>query len=277
LRWNMRTGTLAARVIMKSTLLPLGLVFLCFSACEPEKATPTPRPAPSVQPSSALPAAATLPPSAAEPGAPEEPIPTFECADGPNVDFKEPVMEAEVRRKLQKPEGPIKKSDLKGVKSLNLARTTERLSYLDPCVLPHLTKLQELFLGPGKIRDLAPIAELSGLLSLRASLNPIKDVSPLAKLTKLDRLDLGQTQVSDVSPLAALTDLTELMLDSTEVTDVSPLASLTKLEVLSLKNTRVKSVAALKPLTKLETLNIADSDVEDEMSLGRPGLKVVRE
>jgi internalin A len=244
-------------------------------ACESEQAQPTPKAEPPSTPSQALPAAATLP--APVEREKEEPVPTFECDKGPNVDFKEPVMEAEVRRKLQKPEGPIKKSELKGVKSLNLARTTERLSYLDPCVLPHLTRLQELFLGPGKIRDLSPISELSSLLSLRASLNPIKDVTPLAKLTKLDRLDLGHTEVSDVSPLAALTNLTELMLDSTEVTDISPLASLTKLEVLSLKNTRIKQIAPLKPLVNLKSLNVAESDVEDSMALGRPGLKVISE
>jgi len=257
------------------------LAFGTWTACESERAIPTPAEPPVSKAAfspSAVPAIATQPSAENPPDEEtEEPVPTFECAAGPNVDFKEPIMEAEVRRKLQKPEGTIKKSELRSVKSLNLARTAERLPYLDPCVLPHLGKLQELFLGSGKLRDLSPLSDLTGLLSLRASLNPIEDVSPLAKLKKLDRLDLGHTKVKDVSPLGALTELTELMLDSTLVTDVSPLAQLEKLEVLSLKNTRVKQIAVLKPLTRLETLNIADSDVEDPMSLGRPGLKVIME
>jgi internalin A len=263
---------------MRLLLLGAGVwLGLAAAGCETEHAQPTAKveTTPSVLPTT-LPAAATF--KAPEPKPAEEaPLPSFDCAEGPNVDFKDPLMEAEVRRKLQKPEGAIKKTELRGVKSLNLARGTDKLRFLDPCVLPHLTQLRDLFLGAGTITDLKPLAELKQLTALRASLNPIKDVSPLATLDKLDRLDLGQTQVEDVSPLAALTQLTELMLDSTPVVDVSPLAKLEKLEVLSLKGTQVKSISSLKPLTKLKSLNIADAPVDDPLALGRPGLKVIQE
>jgi internalin A len=190
-----------------------------------------------------------------EKAAAEDPAKDISCKDGPVADFHDLELEAEVRRRLEKPEGDIKLSELAKIKALNLARAGVSVDYLDPCIFPHLTGLRDLFLGPGKLSDISLLAKLENLEALRASMNQISDVSPLSGLTKLDRLDLGRTQVKDVKPLSGLSNLTEVMLDNTKVTDIAPLASLDKLKVLS----------------------ISGAPVENPTAISRPGLKVVDE
>lgn len=185
----------------------------------------------------------------------ENPAKDITCAEGPNADFHDEELEAEVRRRLEKPEGDIKLSELKTLRSINLMRGGTKVDYLDPCIFPHLTGLRDLFLGPGKLSDISLLANLSNLESLRVSMNQVSDITPLAKLEKLDRLDLGRTQVKDVKPLADLKNLTELMLDHTKVTDVSP----------------------LKSLDKLKLITISGAPVDNSMVLARPGLKIVDE
>jgi internalin A len=185
-------------------------------------------------------------------------------------------LEAAVRFKLQKPEGDIKVSELSKLRSLNLSQG--KTDALDHCLFPHLGNLRELFLGPGKVRDLSLLEGLPKLESLRASLNQVEDIGPLAKLTKMDRLDLGHTKVKDLKPLAEMTSLTELQLDDTPVEDLTPLSGLTKLERLSIQRTRVKDLSPLAKLENLKFLYIAGAPVDNPFQLAplqRNGLKVI--
>lgn len=198
----------------------------------------------------------------------------IECADGKNADFHHKPLEAEIRRKLDKPEGVITKAELAKVKSVNLAKG-EPVDYLDPCIFPYLTGVKDLFLGPGKLSDLTPLRKLTRLESLRATANLVSDISVLADLKLLDRLDLANTAVSDVSPLAKLENLTELQLDGSRVSDISPLANLPKLERLTLNRTAVKDVRPLKSVTTLKSLNVSGSAVTDAEVLARRGLEII--
>jgi len=188
-------------------------------------------------------------------------------------------MEGPIRVKAQKPEGAIAVSDLKKLRSLNLSRVP--LDSLDICLFRHMTELRELFLGPGQVTDLTPIAGASKLESLRVSMNPVVDLTPLEKMTKMDRLDLGKTQVTDLSPLKGMTKMTELMLDGTPVEDVSPLAAMTLLEKLSVSKTKVGDISALADLKKLEFLYIGESPLSDNISatgvVAKNGTKVLSE
>lgn len=201
---------------------------------------------------------------------------TITCAPGPDVDFHgNAALEAEVRKKLGKDAGTVKTSDLKAIKSINL--TAGSVDALDPCVFPLLTGMKDLFLGPGELDDLSPIAGLTQLVSLRASINKVSDLRPLEKMTQLDRLDLGRTSVRDVTPLAGLVALTELQLDDTQVSDISPLRTLKNLERLSIRHTPVKDISPLKDAKKLRFLYIEGAPIEDTNALsGNAGLKLVR-
>jgi internalin A len=231
-------------------------------------APPAPPPAPTTT------ATAEAAPVAAKPKRKLE-----DCPKGPNFEFADKDLEAEVRRKLPKPEGPITLAELRRLRSLNLSQV--KLADLDVCFFSQLKGVKELFLGPGDYDDLSPIAGSTQIESLRASINQVKDISPLETLTKMDRLDLGRTQVSDIKPIAAMTKLTELQLDDTPVEDVSPLAKLTELETLSLKKTRVKDVTALKGLKKLKFLYINGSALDEDPMAVAPvranGTKIIAE
>ena len=191
------------------------------------------------------------------------------------VTFHMPGLEAEVRRKLAKPEGDLKPSELAKVKSVNL--TSAQVDDLDPCVFPLLKGMKDLFLGKGELSDLSPLSTLNGLVSLRATDNEVVDASPLAGMTKMDRLDLSKSKVKDIGFVAKMTELTELTLDETEVSDLSPLAKCTKLEKLSVKGTRVKDVTPLAGLKKLRNLWLEGTPTTETSALAPlvgKGLKV---
>jgi internalin A len=196
------------------------------------------------------------------------------CPPAPRVQFSDASLEAEVRRKAQKPEGALTIADLRKVRSVDLTRGGGKVESLDPCIFPLLTSVRHLYLGGGNVTDLSPIKGLTKLEGLRISMNPVADISPLAGMVQMDRLDLGRTQIRDLTPLKGMTKMTELMLDDTPVEDVSPLAGLTKLERLSIKRTRVTDVSPLRSLTKLKFLYVGGSPVENPGAAARPGLKI---
>jgi internalin A len=246
-------------------------------ACDEKKAAETKTPtAASTNPLGQKPPSGAASEAAIAPP-PPPPKKARECPKPPAVDFEDKNLETEVRRKLEKPEGPITVADLGKVRTLNLSNG--KTNELDVCVFPHMTALKEIFLGPGDLVDLSPLAGLKNVESLRASINHVTDLKPLQNLTKLDRLDLGRTSVKDLTPLGNLTNLTELQLDDTPVLDIGPLSACAKLERLSLKNTMIKDVSALKDMKKLKFLYITGSAVEETSALSpliARGLKIVR-
>ena len=222
-------------------------------------------------------AALPVPPSTAESASAAAAAAPKICPSGPELTVDDKDLEAELRRKLAKPKDPLKVSDLANIKSLNLTQKTS-LDAIDPCVIPKLKNLKDLFLGPGKYRDLSPIANLTQLWSLRASISEVEDLKPLEKLVLMDRLDLGRTHVRDIGVLANLTNLTELNIDDTQVADLAPLAKDTKLEKVSIKRTNVTDVSPLKGLTALKFLYVegcAISNLDALAPLTARGLKVV--
>jgi len=242
--------------------LLIGLLPLLVLGCEDQdkkKAELIARTAPSAEAKAATSAVPTIAPAASS-AAPAAAQPKKECGSGPEVTIDDADLEAEIRLKLKKPKetspGPLTTKDLANVTSLNVTKKAS-LEELDPCLFPKLVGLRFLYLPKGSYRDLTPIANLTKLEALRASISEVEDLKPLEKLVLLDQLDLGRTHVRDISALANLVNLTELALDDTQVSDIAPLAKLTKLEQLSLKNTLVQDVSPLKDLKKLKTLNIS--------------------
>jgi internalin A len=259
---------------MRLHWLPL-LVTGTLLACE-EKPAAKPNP-----PQAAV-VASTPPPPAATPK-PAEPKLTAtrkkpeDCPKSGAVEFESSAFEAEVRKKIGKESGEISRADLGKLRALNVSSV--KLEQLDPCVFPHMRNLKELYLGPGEYDDLSPLAGLTHLESLRASISQVKDIAPLAEMVQLDRLDLGRTRVADLTPLANMKGLTELQLDDTQVEDLTPLAKLGKLERLSIQRTKVKDVSALKGLKALEFLYIAGTPLDEDPMLVAPvranGVKII--
>ncbi|MFO0664184.1 MAG: leucine-rich repeat domain-containing protein [Polyangiaceae bacterium] len=202
------------------------------------------------------------------------------CPEGPNLKTDDAVMEAQLRIKLgKKPGEVIKLSELPNVKSLNLTEE-KSIDELDPCIFPKLIGLKFLYLGKGDYDDLTPIAGLTQLETLRASISKVSDLRPLEKMVKLDQLDLGRTQVRDLSVLANFKNLTELQLDETPIADLAPLAECKKLKKVSIKSTAVSDLSPLRGATDLKFLYIGGSAVKDTSALGglvSRGLKISSE
>jgi internalin A len=248
------------------TALFLGVLALC--ACDENKYAAMLE---SGAPSASVAALPKTPPSAI-PLPPPVKKKEWKCGTTPGVvDFAgDTALEKEVRLKLNKPEGLISPGELANVKSINLTKYGP-VNELNPCVMPKFTQLHDLFIGRGELDDLSPIANLTTMLSLRATDNKVKNLEPLKKLVHMDRLDLSHTLVSDLSGLAPLTDLTELEIDDTEVTDLKPLAKLTKLQKVTLANTAVKDISPLRYATKLRVLDISGTPITD-YSMLQPAL-----
>jgi internalin A len=187
-----------------------------------------------------------------------------DCKPHPaTVDFDDPVLEAEVRRKLGKDGGAITPADLAQIRSINMS--TAKVHQIDPCIFPMFTSLKDLFLGPGEYDDLTPLQKLTTLESLRLSLSQVKDLHAIEGLKAMDRLDISHTLVGDdqLKSVGSLVNITELMLDEDNISDLSPIANLKKLFRLSIKKTGVKSLAPLSQLKTLKFLYIADTPVTD--------------
>lgn len=234
------------------------LVLFSLMACDDKQASPTPTPSASATAPTPTPEATVMPSASASAAAKKK----IACDPAANpVVFNEPGLEAEVRKKLSKPDGPITKDDLAKVKSVNL--TQVQVDELDPCIFPKLTGVHDIFLGKGELTDLVPLSTLAQVISLRATGTQVADITPLARMVHMDRLDLSHSPVSDITTIASMTDLTELSLDDTSVNDLSPLAKLTKLEHVSIRNTGVKDLKPLLGAKKLKSLDVGGSPIED--------------
>ncbi len=251
----------------RRSMLGLGLAFAAMTCqgCDNESSSATQTSVSANQPAKKAPSSMVIPveekPAAtATPKAPKKK--PEDCPKGNTLSLDDPDLEAALRLKLQKDKGELTKADLRRLTSLNLSQTKVR--QLDICLFPYMTNLKELFLGPGDLDDLSPIANSTKLETLRASLNQVSDLSPLANMTKMDRLDLGRTQVKDLTPLKGMTALTELVIDSTPVEDLTPLSEMKDLENLSIKRTRVKDVSPLKDLKKLKFIYVADTPADED-------------
>ena len=178
------------------------------------------------------------------------------------VTFADPDLEAVVRETISISTGPIYRSDLEGLTSLN--GTERNITYLNG--LEFCYNLAYLYLRYNQIEDLSPLANLTSLKELSLSGNQISSMSTLPNLINLTILDLEGNYISDISPLVNLTDLTHLNLGHTHslLFDISPLANLTNLTVLDLEwNRNIGDISPLDNLTSLTYLNLCYTWTDD--------------
>ena len=180
------------------------------------------------------------------------------------VVFKIENLESAVRDKIEKPEGPILKSDLEGLTRLG----AREKSITDLYGIEHCTKLEGLWLGDNQILDLSPLSNLTNLQVLSLVTNQISDLSPLSNLTNLQSLWLanaigGGNQISDITPLSGLTNLRSLALHRNQVSDLSPLSNLTKLQTLHLSRNQISDLSPLSGLTDLRIVILHRNQIKD--------------
>ncbi|MEA2740530.1 MAG: large repetitive protein [Acetobacteraceae bacterium] len=153
----------------------------------------------------------------------------------------------------------------RGVRSILLRAAPLR----DIGPLARMSGLQALDICGTQVRDLTPLAGLTGLVSLNLQFLRIADLRPLSGLTGLRMLNLGGTDVRDLTPIGSLTELRELVAAVTKVKDLTPLAPLRELTSLNLGSTWVADVHALADMTNLLFLNLNGAPVDDIGPLAR--------
>ena len=184
------------------------------------------------------------------------------------VVFKDPVLEAMVKKAMFRTEGDITYAEAAMVTELKLGiewqeQISQDIQIKDIGGLEHFTNLESLDLYYHAISDISPLAGLTKLAKLSLAGNPITDITPLSGLTNLTSLTLFNCQASDYSPLSNLTNLDCIMLDDSSIRDISVLSGLTKLQIISLINTQVSDVSPLASLTELKTLKLEDCPIAD--------------
>ena len=135
--------------------------------------------------------------------------------------------------------------------------------------LEHATQLRRLDFWGNRIIDITPLAQLTQLRTLDLggprTGNEIVDITPLAQLTQLTKLNLGSNQISDITPLVHLTQLTELGLGWNKLTDadITPLTQLTRLTKLNLGSNQISDVTPLAQLMGLTSLILGANQISD--------------
>jgi len=203
------------------------------------------------------------------------------------VAFPDPVLRSIVRKAIGKPTGPILKSDLVRLTSIDDWGADGKISNLsgleycgnlqslrlpnhliaDVTPLARLRKVVQLNLTRNQVANLRPLRFLEELESLELNDNQVIDVRPIQWCKKLIVLDLGQNRIQSVETLENLSDLTYLRLDRNRIANISPLSGLTKLKELYLSGNLIQSLEPLSMLTGLLSLHVADNRVSTAAGL----------
>ena len=155
------------------------------------------------------------------------------------VEFADPTLEAAIRAKIDKGEGPIAAADLLSIVELELISG----AIADLSGIEALENLEVLVLVDHRLVDIAPLAGLKKLRALDLANNQIVDIAPLSSLSALTFLSLAFNNVSDLSPLSSLDRLQVLLLDENRVADISPLLELSMLEQVLLRGNPLNAEA----------------------------------
>lgn len=172
------------------------------------------------------------------------------------VDFNDPALEAAIRERAERVEGPLRRTDLLKITQLDV---TER-GVTDISGVDVLRRLETLTLDENEIHSLAPLSGMPRLTSLSVSGNPLGDLDDAnvwaLKQTNVRELRLRGIGMADPSSLAVLSGLTSLDLRDNSVRDISALGELTGLTHLNLRGNRVGDLTPVGQLNALEYLNI---------------------
>ncbi len=116
--------------------------------------------------------------------------------------------------------------------------------------------------GVSQIKDLTPLQQILGLTELHIENTPIQNLAPIKDLTQLISLKCIRSPISDLEPISNLNNLTYLNIENTPVSDLSSVSSLINLISLRCSGTQIRDLKALKNLSKLESLDISITDVK---------------
>ena len=165
--------------------------------------------------------------------------------------FSDPVIEAETRKILNKPEGDILLRDVLTITALKY-RYGNINNLMD---LKWFTKLESIDLTSCNIKSLEGIEHLINLKEIRVGHNSISNLESVSNLINLEILECDDNNISNLDPLSKLINLKELECDQNNISNYSVLSGLINLEHLSIGNNGVSrtDLSVLESLTKLKS------------------------
>jgi Leucine-rich repeat (LRR) protein len=136
-----------------------------------------------------------------------------------------------------------------------------------------MERLEYLYAGWMKIKNLTGIHYATNLSYLDLSGNEIKDLSPLKGMESLEALILSGNMITDITPLKGL-NIYWLDLSDNPITDISGLSGLEYLEMLNLHFTNITDISVLLDLAYLWEVTLFDIEGLT-FEEGSPELEVV--
>lgn len=175
--------------------------------------------------------------------------------------FTDPVMEETVRNLLNlEADYTIFTNDLWEIKDFTVPENIS--SYEDLRLLPYVEKLT---IHNSRMDTLGYLSHMSNLeyLDLSGCRFPSADLAVLAKLPALTTLKMSNCGLSSIADLSGSTTLQVLDLSNNTVRNMDALSSITTLTEINLEHNAVTGLGALTSLMNLEKLNVGYNSVTD--------------
>lgn len=183
--------------------------------------------------------------------------------------FRDHGFESEIRRRLNKPDGPVFASDLATIEKLDLDHEDhiEDIEYIRYC-----TGLKDLYISLSVEHDDAGF--IKGLTNLKyLSVDVVGDgdfdYGVFAGLRNLKCLEIGYIWFSNVthlnlSALKNLPRLNDLMITEAKYIDIAPVCEIPELEFFDFSFIgKVENVDAISRIPKLKELRMCDVSVDN--------------
>lgn len=124
---------------------------------------------------------------------------------------------------------------------------------------------EALYLSRNNIRDISPLAGLTGLRKLYLADNDIEDITALASLDSLEELDLQHNPIGDLMPLKDLTGLSRLDVKDCGLTDLRPVAGMKKLASVDASDNVISDLSPLSGLDRLIYLDLNSNALSGDL------------
>lgn len=189
--------------------------------------------------------------------------------EGEIVQFKDSALKEAVRDALHIYSRDLYESDMKMLTNLDASdRGIEELDGLELAV-----NLMGLQLDSNLVRNLEPIAGLTGLTFLSMSDNKLSELTDLAPFTNLEALFLDSNEIKDISILSKFSKLMMLSLQGNQIKDITPLAGL-NIEYLNISYNEIEDITSLLALEKLQYVQLMKNPLD--LSEGSEALTVIQ-
>ncbi|CAH1219079.1 hypothetical protein PAECIP111892_04657 [Paenibacillus auburnensis] len=175
-----------------------------------------------------------------------------------SIVFKDTHFEQFIRELMQAGQSDISPSDLNSIEDLPIYQAGEITSLED---LQWFPNLKFLTVNKQLVTDLAPLAKLKKIESIRITGCQVADLAPLQDLKTLKYLYLDSNNIQDITPIQSITNLVILSIKDNQITDIQAVRELGKLEDVNLSSNQIKDIGPLYSLAKMKNVELKDNKI----------------